>query len=290
MPRGKTQEVLLLINTCVRILEEIQPASVRAVCYQLFVRGLLESMSKNCTNRISRHLVYAREHEIVPWDWIVDETREAERVNAWRNPDAFVRTVKRAYRRDHWAYQPVVVEVISEKSTVKGTLVPVLEAYGVTYRPWHGYVSATKAHELADEIQASSKPMILLYLGDWDPSGLDMGDRYAPERLVQYGGGDGFTWRRMALTDALIREHDLPGFDVNSKQKDSRYRWYRTRHGARAWELDALNPNVLRAVVAEAFRGYINWAAWDQSRLAEEAEADSLQHVLDRWTGRSSLL
>jgi hypothetical protein len=138
----------------------------------------------------------------------------------------------------------------------------------------------------AGEIRASSQHMILLYLGDWDPSGLDMGDRYAPERLVEYGSGHGFSWRRIALTDALIHEHDLPGFDVDTKQKDSRYHWYRNRHGARAWELDALNPNVLRAVVDAEIRRYINWDAWEQSRLAEEAETDSLKHILDRWTGR----
>jgi hypothetical protein len=285
MPRGKTAAVVTLIDACVEILRQIQPATVRAVCYQLFVQGLLESMAKTCTNRISRHLVYAREQGIVRWTWIVDETREAERVNAWKDPAAFVRTVKRAYRRDHWAYQPVLVEVISEKSTVKGTLAPVLDEYGVTFRPWHGYVSATKAHELAGEIRASSKPMILLYLGDWDPSGLDMGDRYAPERIVEYGSGD-FTWRRIALTEALIHEHDLPGFDVDTKQKDSRYRWYRDSHGARAWELDALNPNVLRAVVEAEICRYIDWGAWEQSCLAEEAETDSLKHILDRWTGR----
>jgi hypothetical protein len=56
MPRGKTQAVLTLIDVCRDILEEIQPASVRAVCDQLFVRGLLESMAKTCTNRISRAL------------------------------------------------------------------------------------------------------------------------------------------------------------------------------------------------------------------------------------------
>ena len=46
MPRGKTQAVLTRIEVCRDILVEIQPASVRAVCYQLFVRGLLESMAK----------------------------------------------------------------------------------------------------------------------------------------------------------------------------------------------------------------------------------------------------
>ena len=68
MPRGKTQAVIALIDTCAEILEQIQPASVRAVCYQLFVRELIKSMAKVCTNRISRHLVYAREEGIIPWD------------------------------------------------------------------------------------------------------------------------------------------------------------------------------------------------------------------------------
>jgi len=285
MPRGKTQAVIALIDTCAEILEQIQPASVRAVCYQLFVRELIESMAKACTNRISRHLVYAREEGIIPWEWIVDETREAERVSAWKNPAAFVRTVKRSYRRDHWAYQPMLVEVISEKSTVKGTLAPMLDEYGVTFRSWHGYVSATKAHELAEEIQDSSQHMVLLYLGDWDPSGLDM-SRDAPERIVEYGSGDDFTWRRIALTEALIHEHDLPGFDVDSKQKDGRYKWYRTHHGARAWELDALNPAVLRTVVEAEIQRYINRDAWEQSCMVEQAETDSLSHILDRWTRR----
>jgi hypothetical protein len=218
----------------------------------------------------------------------VDETREADVVNAWENPSAFVRTVKRAYRRDHWAYQPVRVQVVSEKSTVKGTLAPVLEEYGVDFQPMHGYSSATKLHELAVEAQTSQQPLVQLYLGDWDPSGLHMSQVDAPRRLAKYGGG-AIEWRRIALTPELIREHDLPGFDVDTKRKDSRYRWYKTSQGARAWELDALNPNVLRAVVKEAIEAYINWPAWSRSIVAEEAETESLQHILDRWTGQASL-
>jgi hypothetical protein len=260
MPRGKTREVLALIDACVDILEEIQPASVRAVCYQLFVRELLESMAKTCTNHISRHLVYAREEGIIPWQWIGDETREAEVVNAWENPHAFVRTVRRAYRRDHWAYQPVRVQVVSEKSTVKGTLATVLEDLGIDFQPMHGYSSATKPHELALEAQTRRQPLVKLYLGDWDPSGLHMSQVDAPRRLEKYGGG-AIEWRRIALTPELIREHNLPGFDVDTKEKDSRYHWYKTSQGARAWELDALNPNVLRAVVEDAIRGYSDWLA-----------------------------
>jgi hypothetical protein len=86
MPRGKTQRSLMLLNACHDILETIHPATVRAVCYQLFLRQLLPSMAKTCPNRVSDQLVYAREHELIPWSWIVDETREAERPGTWANP------------------------------------------------------------------------------------------------------------------------------------------------------------------------------------------------------------
>ena len=49
MPRGKTQRSLDLIDACYAILQEIHPATVRAVCYQLFIRRLLPSMAKTCT-------------------------------------------------------------------------------------------------------------------------------------------------------------------------------------------------------------------------------------------------
>lgn len=78
--RGKSRASIAIIEASIRILAEIQPASVRAVCYRLFTEGLIESMAKGKTNKVSRLLVDAREDGLVPWDWIVDETREAERI------------------------------------------------------------------------------------------------------------------------------------------------------------------------------------------------------------------
>jgi len=40
MGRGKSAKSLALIDACYEILQEIQPATVRAVCYQLFIRTL----------------------------------------------------------------------------------------------------------------------------------------------------------------------------------------------------------------------------------------------------------
>ena len=52
MPRSKTAKSLALIDACAGILEEIQPATVRAVCYQLFIRYLIDSMEVRHTKRV----------------------------------------------------------------------------------------------------------------------------------------------------------------------------------------------------------------------------------------------
>ena len=53
MGRGKSRANERLIGVAREILADIQPASVRAVCYQLFTRKLIASMAKNDTNRVS---------------------------------------------------------------------------------------------------------------------------------------------------------------------------------------------------------------------------------------------
>src|SRR5262249_35799929 len=159
MPRGKTAQSLALIDACYSILEEIHLATVRAVCYQLFIRQLFESMAKTCTNRVSDQLVYARKQGIVPWEWMGDETREAERPGTWADPERSIAVVMRAYRRDRWVWQPQRVEVWSEKGTVRGTLAPILQDYGVTVRVMHGHTSWPCVHAVAEECRTAPHPL-----------------------------------------------------------------------------------------------------------------------------------
>jgi len=98
MGRGKSEHTLRLIDAAYDILEEIQPATVRAVCYRLFTQGLIESMKKTETNRVSRQLTEARESIEIPWEWIVDETREAECIPSWDDPARFVGEGDRCHR------------------------------------------------------------------------------------------------------------------------------------------------------------------------------------------------
>ena len=164
--RGRAQKTIELIDAATRILEEIRPATVRAVCYRLFVAKLIPSMEKATTNKVSRLLTQAREDGDLEWDWVVDETREAERVNSWQDVAAFGEAVKRSYRRDYWTSQPDWIEVWSEKGTVRGTLAPILNRYGITFRVMHGHGSATAVHAVAEETADSDKTLTVLYVGD----------------------------------------------------------------------------------------------------------------------------
>jgi hypothetical protein len=108
MSRGKGRRSLELIDACIDLLGGIQPCTVRAVCYPLFNRGLIASMAKKETNKVGRQLTEARWLGWIPYDWIVDETREAEGSPGWDTPEAYIETFRNAYHKNHWPFSPNV--------------------------------------------------------------------------------------------------------------------------------------------------------------------------------------
>jgi hypothetical protein len=264
------------------VARRIQPASIRANAYQQFVLGLTPNMSKTVTNQVSSLLTRAREHGVIPWPWIVDENRAVERTPSWDDPAEYSEAVVESWRRDRWAQQSVRIEIWSEKGTIRGTLGPVLREYGVGFRVMHGYTSATVVHDVALQSRQDHRPLIALYAGDFDPSGLHMSEVDLPGRLAEYDAKN-VTLRRLALSNEDVTDSALPWFSAETKRSDTRYRWFVPRYGGRCWELDALDPNVLRARVEATIMEYIDWPSWDRCALAEAAERQSLVEVMGAW-------
>jgi hypothetical protein len=173
------------------------------------------------------------------------------------------------------------VEVWSEKGTVRGTLAPVLNDYGVTFRVFHGFASATAVRQAAMESADDSHPWVALYIGDWDPSGLYMNEVDLPDRLDEYGGA--VTVMRIALIADDIHEMDSLGFPAATKRGDTRYQWYVSRYGSRCWEVDAMDPNALRNRVEAVILTHIEPKSWERYALCEQAEQRSLAQVLGKW-------
>jgi hypothetical protein len=278
--RGMAGASLDLIEAMHKAAEAAYPITGRGIGYKLFTAGLIPSMETGQMQRVYRLLKEARERGMIPWEWIVDETRELERSPSWDDPAAFVRTVSRAYRRDHWNHQPVRVEVWSEKGTIRGVLAPVLNQYGVGFRVMHGFGSATTGYDVSQD--DDGRDLIVLYVGDYDPSGMCMSEHDLPKRFEKYDG-DHIELKRIALR----REHldSLPSFPATDKKKDKRYTWFVRNFGDQCWELDALDPNDLRDLVDEAIKSEIEPVAWHRCTVLEEAETESMRTVLDSWKG-----
>jgi hypothetical protein len=281
MARGRSQRSLDLIEAMQEIAEEGQPITGRGVGYKLFSLNLIPSMGRNDMQVVYRLLKESREDGTIPWEWIVDETRELEQVATWDNPAQYMRACARDYRRDFWQQQPERVEVWSEKGTVGGVLQPVLDEYGVGFRVMHGFGSATIINDVSQA--DDSHPLTILYIGDYDPSGLWMSERDIPERLERYGGNH-ITVDRIALLRVdctwLGRR---PAFNVREKNKDPRAPWVRQTYGQLCWELDAMDPNDLRTRVEDEITNHIEPVAWQRCRIVDAAERESMRSFLAKW-------
>jgi hypothetical protein len=278
--RGMARRSLDLINAMYVAAGAAQPITGRGIGYKLFTAGLIPSMARNEMQTVYRLLKEARERGIIPWEWIVDETRELERCPTFDDPEQYARIVARSYRRDFWNQQPARVEVWSEKGTIRGVLAPVLNRYAIGFRVMHGFSSATAVYDVATGYD--DRPLIVLYVGDYDPSGLYMSEADLPSRLAEYGG-DHVNLKRIALLTHQVTE--LPSFPATDKRKDTRFNWFTSRYGDRCWELDAMDPNDLRDCVENSIISRIEPVAWSRCELVNKAELESLKDILKNWRG-----
>jgi hypothetical protein len=141
-------------------------------------------------------------------------------------------------------------------------------------------------HELAEDIAGDKRHTVLLYVGDYDPSGMYMSEEDLPRRLADYGASyEDYTLLRVALTYSDTHNGNLPSFDAETKKKDPRYRWFVSRYGDNAWELDALDPNELRQMVEDTIRRFVNSGDWEQHKKIEEAERETTKRIAKAMAG-----
>jgi hypothetical protein len=279
--RGRAEKSVALIEAMYDIAEAAEPITGRGVGYKLFTAGLIPGMDRNSMQGVYRLLKEAREEGIIPWEWIVDETRELEIRSSWSDPEAYASAVIKSYRRDYWQQQPVRVEVWSEKGTVRGILAPVLDKYGVGFRVMHGFTSATCVNDISED--DDGRELLALYVGDYDPSGMYMSEVDLPKRLEKYEGYH-VTVERLAIKSADL--DSLLTFPASDKKKDMRHAWFVREYGDHCCELDALDPNDLRQMVEDAIDGEIDQDSWVRCVTVEKAEKESLVGVMREWRKR----
>ncbi len=146
-------------------------------------------------------------------------------------------------------------------------------------------------HELAEEIVNDERITVLLYVGDYDPSGMFMSEEDLPGRLAKCGAPDhrnpyvrkGKRGRhvlsRVALTYEDVHSGKLPSFDAETKKTDPRYKGFIAQYGYRCWELDAMHPNELRQRIAQEVKRYVNPEDWQRHKEIEAAQRETTEKV-----------
>jgi hypothetical protein len=134
-----------------------------------------------------------------------------------------------------------------------------------------------KIHDIVNLTWSLEKPLHVLYVGDFDPSGMAMSDVDLASRLEAYGARE-VTITRVALT--RVDTIGLASFPAADKAKDPRYAWFVRYYGERCWELDAMNPNTLRQKVEDAIVSLLDIPAWNICQQAEKAQVETFRTVL----------
>ena len=272
-PRSET---LRIIAAAAEVLDEANASgyrfTLRRVFYALVSTNRLPN-TERAYKGLSETLNRARWAGLLPLDCLDDLGRVADIPQSWRQPSDVVRDAAYWYRSDWWAGTQPCVEVWAEKAAVAGIVGPVADEYGVPFLACRGFSSLTALAEAAGRLRG--RDAVVLYVGDHDPSGLDM-DRDLAERLNALGAT--VQLRRLALTIDQIDEHQLP--PQPTKASDSRARGYSLDHGG-SWELDALPADTLAGLVREAVEN-LTPPDFEERRAADEGVRDTIRALADQ--------
>jgi hypothetical protein len=264
--RATKQEMVDRLTAVLHILDEIHPASVRQTFYQTDVRGLMEKTEAGY-DKVQRAIVWLRERECCPYEWISDATRWMRKPDSHDSISAALRETVQTYRRAVWRDQDAYVEIWIEKDALAGTIFPVTAEYDVPLLVARGYSSLTFLHSAGQAIKARGKPAYVGHLGDWDPSGQDAA-RHIEAKLRQFAPGVPIHFERLAVTEQQILQLELP--TRPTKKSDSRSKNWK----GESVELDAIHPNTLRTIVREFIERHIEPQRLATIEEIERAERD----------------
>lgn len=291
--RGFSQATLAIIEQANEIIGQYQAdglvLTVRQLYYQFVARSFIPNRQAEY-KRLGSIINDGRLAGLIDWDSIEDRGRNLQASTTWCNPRSMIEMCVAAYREDLWGDQEFRPEVWIEKEALLGVIERICYDLRVPYFACRGYVSQSECHQagayrLSEHIDHDQIPVII-HLGDHDPSGIDM-TRDITTRLSLFAGQD-VTVQRIALNWDQIKEYSPP--PNPAKSTDSRFASYVTRFGEESWELDALDPAVLVALIERAVASYRDDEIWAVSLAAETRRRETLSRVAKRWPAVQALV
>lgn len=261
-----------VVAEAARIVESYDTAvTLRQLFYRLVSAGHIPN-TQNAYKRLSSTTAIARRAGTFPD--LIDRTRDIHLFSAWSSPASALRSLADQYRRDRTEGQETAVYLGVEKNGMIIQLQAWFGELGFPVLAVGGYPSQSYVDEIRAHVGRQGRKAVLLYAGDFDPSGEDILRDFVArtdcfDDVVQ-----------IALTLDQVTEYDLP--PLPGKATDSRAAGFQARHGMLVQvELDALDPNDLRALYQAAVTDFWDESAWEESMAREEQERTRLRDLAD---------
>lgn len=293
------------------IIEEYQEQdlvlTLRQLYYQLVSRDIIPNKQTEYS-KLSTLLKEGRMSGIVDWDAIEDRLRQPYTPASFKGPKEILQAALNQYQCPRMEGQSTYLEVWVEKDALSGVLKRVTSVYHVPILVNRGYSSASAMYDSYERFSPAIKKgrkCVILYLGDFDPSGIDM-IRDIRDRIREFLTRDylqhieteeqeeeevgervkmlikwftqSFQIVPIALTREQIDEYEPP--ENPAKITDPRAKKFIDRHGSSSWEVDALRPEVLNQLLTDAIVERIDSDKFNQVIAKEKTDKAILKKLI----------
>lgn len=260
--------------------------SLRQLYYQLVSRNIVPNTEKSYKN-VGSLVSDARLAGMIDWGIIKDRGRVMLANPHWDDPVDFIESVAPQYRFDLWLDQSTYVEVMVEKQALEGVLEPVCRKWDVPFTANKGYSSSSAMYEASKRFLARAeegKHLAVIYLGDHDPSGIDM-SRDVLDRLdlflktslcLDIGPNEEPAIKVLRIALNMDQIEDLKPPENPAKITDSRAGSYISRFGRSSWELDAIEPRQLASLVERNIIGCMDSNLFKANQAKQQKGRDAL--------------
>ncbi len=258
------------------IIDAGKPMTVRQVFYQATVRAIVEKAESGYA-KVQTDLVKLRRDGTLPYDWLADNTRWQRKPRTFDSVEQALQDTAALYRKSLWVDADCYVEVWLEKDALSGGIYPITELFDVPLMVARGYASLSFLYSAAEYINTLSVPVFIYHLGDFDPSGVNAGEKIE-QTLRELASDADITFERLAVTPKQIRRWNLP--TRPTKKSDTRAKGF----GKISVELDAIDPNRLRELVQRAIERHLPPQQYGVLKAAEESEQKLIRALVDQVT------
>lgn len=272
-------------------LDDYWPLTVRQVYYQLVAKLIIENALSEY-KKTSQILVKLRENEVVPWHAIEDRARRTTAKRGQTNVSSFIQWQfetfldPSGYGRCYVQGQSVYAEMSTEKDALSSVIEDAVWGYCTRLNIVRGQTSASMIEKMSQrftEAAARGQRVVLLHLGDLDPSGVAIPKAIKRNLLERHDVDVDVV--RVALNPEQVRQYGLPENPESAKPKDPNFKAWLKEYGPdqAAVELDAIHPKELQKIVRDALSGVYDMHSFN-AEIQKELEERKLLKTMRRET------